>query len=83
MMKRKPVKYYFGVYRDYAEKIKVAQLCLSVDNLSCEILAHPGCVTFEKEYRRQAISLAKTFAFNNGCKLLEINFETYRTIKIK
>ena len=79
----KVVKYWYGVYRDYTEGIKVAQLCLTVDDLSCEILADPGCITFYYNSRRAAIKDAKSRAKLDGCIMLELNFERYRTIKIK
>ena len=79
----KEVKYWYGVYRDYACNTKIAQLCLSVDNLSCEILADPGCISFYYNNRRAAIKDAKSRAKLDGCILLELNFEVYRTLKIK
>ena len=79
----KEVKYWYGVYRDYACSTKIAQLCLSVDNLSCEILADPGCITFYYHSRRDAIKDAKSRAKLDGCIILELNFEKYRTLKIK
>jgi len=50
-MKSKFVKYSYGVYKDYSEGTKIAQLCLTVDSLSCEILADPGCLAFYTERR--------------------------------
>ena len=79
----KEVKYWYVVYRDYTCNTKIAQLCLSVDNLSCEILADPGCITFYNNSRRAAIKDAKSRAKLDGCILLELNFERYRTLKIK
>ena len=79
----KEVKYWYGVYRDYACNTKIAQLCLSVDDLSCEILADPGCITFYYTSRRDAIKDAKSRAKLDGCIILELNFEVYRTLKIK
>ena len=79
----KDVKYWYGVYKDYSKGIKIAQLCLSVDNLSCEILADPGCITFYYRSRRAAINDAKSRAKHDGCIILELNFEKYRTLKIK
>jgi len=77
------VKYWYGVYRDYTCNTRIAQLCLSVDDLSCEILADPGCITFYSKSRRSAIKDAKSRAKCDGCILLELNFERYRTLKIK
>ena len=79
----KEVKYWFGVYKDYSCNTKIAQLCLSVDDLSCEILADPGCITFYYNRRRAAIKDAKLRAELNGCIMLELNFEKYRVVKIK
>ena len=79
----KEVKYWYGVYRDYACNTKIAQLCLSVDDLSCEILADPGCISFYFNSRRAAIKDAKSRAKLGRCILLELNFEKYRTLKIK
>ena len=82
-MKRKIVKYWYGVYKDYSKGTKIAQLCLTVDDLSCEILADPGCLTFYEESRRKAISDTKLRAKLDGCFMLELNFEKYRVVKIK
>ena len=79
----KEVKYWYGVYRDYACNTKIAQLCLSVDDLSCEILSYPGCINFCYNSRRAAIKDAKSRAKLHGCILLEVNFEKYRRLKIK
>ena len=79
----KVIKYWYGVYKDYACNTKIAQLCLSVDDLSCEILADPGCITFYYHSRRDAIKYAKSRAKLDGCIILELNFEKYRTLKIK
>ena len=79
----KDVKYWYGVYKDYACNTKIAQLCLSVDDLNCEILADPGCVTFYYHSRRAAIKDAKSHAKLDGFIILELNFETYRTLIIK
>jgi hypothetical protein len=79
----KDVKYWYGVYKDYSEGTKIAQLCLSVDDLSCEILADPGCITFYYHSRRTSIKDAKSRAKLDGCIILELNFERYRTLKIK
>jgi tRNA G37 N-methylase Trm5 len=77
------VKYWYGVYRDYTCNIKIAQLCLSVDDLSCEILDDPGCITFYYRSRKDAIKDAKSRAKLDGCIKLELNFEKYRELKIK
>jgi len=82
-MKGKIVKYWYGVYKDYSEGTKIAQLCLSVDDLSCEILADPGCLTFYYHSRLAAIKDAKSRAKLDGCIMLELNFEKYRVVKIK
>ena len=82
MKKKVWIKYFFGVYKDYAKGIKVAQLCLTVDDLSCEILVDPGCLTFYTERRIEAIEHASDFAIQNGCTFLELNFEKYKIIKI-
>ena len=79
----KDVKYWYGVYKDYSEGTKIAQLCLVVDDLSCEILAYPGCLTFYYNSRRDAIKDAKSRAKLDGCIMLELNFEKYRVVKIK
>lgn len=79
----KDMKYWYGVYKDYSEGTKIAQLCLSVDDLSCEILADPGCLTFYYHSRKEAIEYASDLAIQNGCTFLELNFEKYKIIKIK
>ena len=79
----KDVKYWYGVYKDYSKGIKIAQLCLSVDDLSCEILADPGCLIFYNKSKRETIKEAKLRAKLNGCVILELNFEKYRVVKIK
>ncbi len=79
----KDMKYWYGVYKDYRAGTKIAQLCLSVDDLSCEILADPGCLTFYHESRKEAIEHASDLAIQNGCTFLELNFENYKIIKIK
>ena len=80
---KKHLKYFYGVYKDYTCNTKIAQLCLSIDDLSCEILADPGCVAFYYHSRRAAIKDAKSRAKLDGCIVLELNFERYRTVKIK
>ena len=82
-MKGEIVKYWYGVYKDYREGTKIAQLCLTVDDLSCEILADPGCLTFYYHNRIDAINDAKSHAKLDGCIILELNFEKYRVVKIK
>ena len=77
------VKYWYGVYRDYTCNTKIAQFCLSVDDLSCEILADPGCITFYYHSRKDAIKDAKSRAKLDECIKLELNFEKYREFKIK
>ena len=79
----KVIKYWYGVYKDYTYNTRIAQLCLSVDDLSCEILADPGCITFYYHSRLDAIKDAKSRAKLDGCIILELNFERYRTLKIK
>ena len=79
----KVIKYWYGVYTDYSEGTKIAQLCLSVDDLSCEILADPGCITFYYHSRLAAINDTKSRAKLDGCIMLELNFEKYRVVKIK
>jgi hypothetical protein len=82
MKKGKLVKYWYGVYKDYMRNIKIAQLCQSVDCLSCEILAEPGCVVFYTSMRSGAIEYAKSHAKLDGCIILEMNFDKCRIIKI-
>ena len=79
----KEEKYYYGIYRDYREGTKIAQLCLSIDDLSCEILANPGCLAFYRDRRCDAIDHARLRAKHDGCILLELNFEKFRTLKIE
>jgi hypothetical protein len=62
MKNEKFVKYWYGVYKDYTCNIKIAQLYQSVDCLSCEILAEPGCVVFYTSKRSEAIENAKSNA---------------------
>ena len=77
------VKYWYGVYKDYSEGTKIARLCLTVDDLSCEILADPGCIIFYNHCRLDAIKEAKLRAKLYGCAILELNLEKYRVVKIK
>lgn len=77
------MKYYFGVYRDYHKDRKIAQLCLSVDDLSCEILADPGCVVLHEASRDKAVSKSRVLALANDCSTLELNFEKFKVIKTK
>jgi hypothetical protein len=55
------------VYKDYTCNSKIAQLCLLVDDLSCEILADPGCTTFYYHSRRAAIKDSKLRAKLDEC----------------
>lgn len=77
------IKYWYGVYRDYSCNTRIAQLCLSVDDLSCELLADPELLTFYYNSRRAAIRDAKSRAKLDGCIKLELNFEKYWELKIK
>lgn len=80
---RKEIKYFFGIYRDYVKKILIAQLALTVDDLSCEMLAVPGLITFYQKSRKAAIQNGKMLAKENGCKHIEYNLEKYRINKVK
>jgi hypothetical protein len=79
----KTLKYYFGVYKDYSDNQKIAQLCLSVDDLSCEILANPGCITFYASSKTAAITRAKQLAKQEKCTHFEKGWGSYQLIKVK
>ena len=79
----KTVKYYFGVYIDYPENIKIAQCCLEVDDLSCEMLADPGLITFYTFDRFDAKRQAKQLAIRHECKFIEFGWGKYQLIKVK
>ncbi len=78
------MKFYFGIYKDYSVKpaANIAQLGDSVDSLSCEILAHPGCITFEKANISTALAHAKSLAKEHCCNFLEKNTSNYQIFKI-
>jgi hypothetical protein len=77
------MKYFYGVYRDYNDNSKIAQLCETVDSLSCEILADPGCVTMHESTKKKVIEKATALAKEHGCIKLEVNFDKYKIVKIK
>jgi len=76
------INYYYGIYKDYQEKIKVAQLTDDIDCLSCEILAQPGVESFMEDNKNRAIINARLRAKRDNCNLLEINLKKYQLIKI-
>lgn len=84
-MIKKPVKYYFGVYIEYTNvnQPRIAQVTITVDDLSCEILADPGCITFYQHTRTDAKCDAKQLALRHNCKFIEIGWGKYQLIKIK
>jgi hypothetical protein len=83
-MKNRLTKYYFGIYKDYyKEGMKIAELSLDVDNLSCEILAKPGCITYCSRYKKEAIDHAIKLAKENECYWLDLLWCKNRIIKIK
>lgn len=79
------MKYYFGVYVDYtdANRPRIAQLTTSVDDLSCEMLANPGLITFYANQKLRARSIAKDYAKIHNCKFIEIGWTKLNLIKIK
>jgi len=77
------MKYYFGIYIDYSEGLRIAQCCLEVDDLSCEMLANPGLITFYNTSRLEAKSHAKQLAIRHDCNFIEFGWGKYNLIKIK
>lgn len=79
------MKYYFGIYVDYtdANRPRIAQCALSVDDLSCEMLADPGLITFYYSGRARAKEHAKHLAKLHNCKFIEFQWGKYQLIKIK
>lgn len=79
------MKYYFGIYVDYtdANRPRIAQLALTVDDLSCEMLADPGLITFYQNNRNDAKSQAKQLALRHECKFIEFEWGNTQLIKIK
>jgi len=78
-------KYYFGVYIDYIDKKRprVAQLADCVDDLSCEMLADLGCITFYQFGKRAAWKQAKDIAIENSCTFIEQAMSPYKIIKLE
>jgi hypothetical protein len=79
------MKYYFGVYIDYNKDgdKRIAQLTLVVDDLSCEMLAEPGLITFYRHNKTLAKDQAKQLARRYECKFIEYGWGNYKLIKIK
>jgi len=79
------MKYYFGIYVDYTDKnrSRIAQVSLSVDDLSCEMLADPGLITFYYSGRARAKEHSKHLAKLHNCKFIEFQWGKYQLIKIK
>ena len=79
------MKYYFGVYIEYStdKNMRIAQLTMSVDDLSCEILADPGCVTFNSSGRAKAKEHGKHLAKMHNCQYIEFGWGQCKLIKIK
>ena len=85
MARYKTIKYFFGVYIDYTDdkKPRIAQVTTSVDDLSCEMLADPGCITFHSDNLLDAINIAKYNAKKHNCQYLEKGWGNYHLIRIK
>jgi len=66
--------FWFGVYRDYYERIKVGQLKTTVDGLSCEILADPGMIEISAATKKEALAKGKKLADVFDCSILETDF---------
>ena len=79
------MKYYFGIYVEYTDpnRPRIAQLALTVDDLSCEMLADPGLITFYSTDRMVAKGQAKQLALRHGCKFIEFEWGNTQLIKIK
>ena len=79
------MKYYFGVYVDYtdANRPRIAQLTTTVDDLSCEMLAVPGLITFYCSERSVAKDNGKVLAKTHNCKFIEFGWGKYQLVKIK
>jgi hypothetical protein len=79
------MKYYFGIYVDYtdANRPRIAQVMESVDDLSCEMLANPGLITFNLGDRSNARSCGKKLAALHNCKFIEFGWGKYQLIKVK
>lgn len=84
-MKSYPIKYYFGVYVEYTNvnQPRIAQVATTVDDLSCEMLANPGLITFYYSGRRRAKEHSKHLAQLHNCKFIEFCWRKYQLVKIK
>lgn len=79
------MKYYFGIYVDYtdANRPRIAQVMTTVDDLSCEMLADPGLITFYYSGKARCKEHGKHLARLHNCKFIEFGWGEYKLIKIK
>ncbi|KKP51037.1 MAG: hypothetical protein UR43_C0028G0008 [candidate division TM6 bacterium GW2011_GWF2_33_332] len=79
------MKYYFGIYVDYidANRPRIAQVMTSVDDLSCEMLADPGLITFYFSEKRRCREHIHHLARLHNCKFIEFGWGKYQLIKIR
>ena len=79
------MKYYFGIYVDYidANRPHIAQVMESVDDLSCEMVANPGLITFYSFGKARCREHGKHLAKLHNCKFIEFGWGKYKLIKIK
>ena len=67
---------------------RIAQLALSVDNLSCEMLAyakkdHPLPITFYESSRMEAKRKGKELAVRYNCQYIEFEWGAYKLFRVK
>jgi hypothetical protein len=78
------MKYYFGIYVDYADanQPRIAQVMESVDDLSCEMIANPGLITFYFSERRNCRKHSHHLARLHNCKFIEFGWTKYKLLKV-
>jgi hypothetical protein len=79
------MKYYFGIYVEYTNphRPRIAQVTTTIDDLSCEMLADPGVITFYYSERRRCREHGKHLALIHNCQFIEFGWGKYQLIKIK
>jgi hypothetical protein len=55
----------------------------SVDDLSCEMLANPGLITFDYSGKRRCREHGHHLARLHNCKFIEFGWGIYKLIKVK
>ena len=79
------MKFYFGIYVEYTDpnRPRIAQVMTTVDDLSCEMLADPGLITFYALNKTGAKIYAKDLAKKHNCRSIEFGWGKYKLIKIR